>query len=149
METTRRQMLSQIAAGAGAAFFTTPGLFAEELTRTSRMAEGPFYPDKMPLDTDNDLLVLNDSITPAVGSVTHLTGKCGTAKVIRFEMHTSRFGKSTTTECTFIPIQSAAKSETRIFRVTVVSRQMLQEVITSVRSALRPIRAGRLISISR
>ena len=75
METTRRQMLSQLAVGAGTAFFTTPGLYAEELARTARMAEGPFYPDKMPLDTDNDLLVLNDSITPAVGSVTHLTGK--------------------------------------------------------------------------
>jgi len=39
------------------------------------MTEGPFYPDKLPLDTDNDLLVLNDSITPAVGEITHLSGK--------------------------------------------------------------------------
>jgi protocatechuate 3,4-dioxygenase beta subunit len=39
------------------------------------MTEGPFYPDKLPLDTDNDLIVLNDSITPAVGEVTHLGGK--------------------------------------------------------------------------
>lgn len=38
------------------------------------MTEGPFYPDKMPLDTDNDLLILNDAITPSVGEVTHLTG---------------------------------------------------------------------------
>ena len=28
----------------------------------------------MPLDTDNDLLIVNDSITPAGGEVTHLTG---------------------------------------------------------------------------
>ena len=28
----------------------------------------------MPLDTDNDLIVINDSITPAVGQITHLTG---------------------------------------------------------------------------
>lgn len=75
METTRRQMLSKVALGAGAAFFTTPGLFAEELTRTVQVGEGPFYPDKLPRDTDNDLLVLNDSITPAVGKITHLTGK--------------------------------------------------------------------------
>ena len=27
------------------------------------------------LDTDNDLLILNDAITPAVGEITHLTGK--------------------------------------------------------------------------
>ena len=59
----------------GAAFFTTPGLFAQELTRTPAQTEGPFYPDKLPLDTDNDLLVINDAITPAVGKITHLTGK--------------------------------------------------------------------------
>jgi protocatechuate 3,4-dioxygenase beta subunit len=29
----------------------------------------------MPLDTDNDLLIVNDSITPAVGQVTHLAGR--------------------------------------------------------------------------
>ncbi len=52
-----------------------PGVFAEELTRTPAQTEGPFYPDKMPLDTDNDLLVINDGITPAVGEVTHLGGK--------------------------------------------------------------------------
>ena len=52
-----------------------PGVFAEELARTPRMTEGPFYPDKLPLDTDNDLLIVNNSITPAVGEVTHLTGR--------------------------------------------------------------------------
>ena len=58
----------------GAALFTTPGLFAEELLRTPQLTEGPFYPDKMPLDLDNDLLIINDKITPAIGEVTHLTG---------------------------------------------------------------------------
>jgi protocatechuate 3,4-dioxygenase beta subunit len=29
----------------------------------------------MPLDTDNDLLLINDKITPAVGEITHLTGR--------------------------------------------------------------------------
>jgi protocatechuate 3,4-dioxygenase beta subunit len=28
----------------------------------------------MPLDTDNDLLIINDAMTPAVGEVSHLTG---------------------------------------------------------------------------
>lgn len=57
------------------AAFSTKGLFAEQLARTAAMTEGPFYPDKLPLDTDNDLLVLNDSITPAVGEITHLSGR--------------------------------------------------------------------------
>ena len=57
------------------AAFATPGLFAEELVQTSAVGEGPFYPDKMPLDTDNDLLIINDSITPAVGEITYLTGQ--------------------------------------------------------------------------
>ena len=63
-----------VAALVGTEFFTKPGLFAQELV-TPTMTEGPFYPDRLPLDTDNDLLVLNNSITPAVGEITHLTGK--------------------------------------------------------------------------
>ena len=49
--------------------------FAEELTKTPRQTEGPFYPDRLPLDTDNDLIVVNDSIDSAVGEITHLTGR--------------------------------------------------------------------------
>ncbi len=49
--------------------------FAEELARTPDQTEGPFYPDRLPLDTDNDLLIVNETITPAVGEVTHLTGR--------------------------------------------------------------------------
>src|SRR6266851_5662688 len=72
---TRRAFLSTIALGASA--FTTPGVFAEELAlaRTPGMTEGPFYPPKLPLDTDNDLIVINDAITTAVGEITHLTGR--------------------------------------------------------------------------
>jgi protocatechuate 3,4-dioxygenase beta subunit len=51
------------------------GAFAEELVRTPRQTEGPFYPDKLPLDTDNDLLIINDRITPAIGQITHLSGR--------------------------------------------------------------------------
>jgi protocatechuate 3,4-dioxygenase beta subunit len=69
----RRQFLGGMAAGA--AFFTSRGLLAEVLAITPQLTEGPFYPDKMPLDTDNDLIIVNDSITPAVGEITHLTGK--------------------------------------------------------------------------
>ena len=58
-----------------AAAFATPGLFAEELLKTPAMTEGPFYPDKLPLDTDNDLLLINDALTPAVGEITYLSGR--------------------------------------------------------------------------
>ena len=61
--------------GAGSLLFTAPGLFAEELTLTPPQTEGPFYPDKLPLDTDNDLLVVNNGITPAVGTVTRVNGR--------------------------------------------------------------------------
>ena len=73
----RRQFLQTLGTGAGLAFFTRRGLFAEALalTPTASTTEGPFYPDKMPLDTDNDLLIINDAITPAVGQVAHLTGR--------------------------------------------------------------------------
>ena len=69
----RRRFLGSLAAGA--AFFAVPGVFAQELVRTPRQTEGPFYPDKLPLDTDNDLLVINDGITPAVGEITWVSGR--------------------------------------------------------------------------
>jgi protocatechuate 3,4-dioxygenase beta subunit len=69
----RRKFLRNL--GLGAAFFTVPGAFAEELLRTPRQTEGPFYPDHLPLDTDNDLIILNNSLTPAVGQITHLSGR--------------------------------------------------------------------------
>jgi len=64
-------------AGLAAGLFAVPGLFAEQLARrTARVEEGPFYPyHRLPLDTDNDLLIVNDSITPAVGEITHLSGR--------------------------------------------------------------------------
>jgi protocatechuate 3,4-dioxygenase beta subunit len=55
-------------------FWNTPGAFAEALTATPRQTEGPFYPNKLPLDTDNDLIIVNDAITPAIGEITHLSG---------------------------------------------------------------------------
>jgi protocatechuate 3,4-dioxygenase beta subunit len=70
---SRRGFLGALALGAHA--FTARGAFAEELERTPRVQEGPFYPTKLPLDTDNDLLIINDAITPAVGEITHLGGK--------------------------------------------------------------------------
>ncbi len=70
---SRRSFLGAIASGA--ALLATGSLFADELSLTPRRTEGPFYPDVLPLDTDNDLLIVNNSITPAVGEVTHLSGR--------------------------------------------------------------------------
>src|SRR5689334_21335705 len=75
---SRRRLLGSSALAA--ALWYTPGAFAEQLTLTPRQTEGPFYPDRLPLDTDNDLLIVNDGITPAVGEVTHLTGRVLDAK---------------------------------------------------------------------
>jgi protocatechuate 3,4-dioxygenase beta subunit len=75
---TRRRFVRT--AGFAAGFFAVPGAFAEELTRaalrrTAWVTEGPFYPEKLPLDSDNDLIVVSDSITPAVGEITHVAGR--------------------------------------------------------------------------
>lgn len=59
----------------GAAMFSVPGAFAEQLILTPKQTEGPFYPDHLPLDTDNDLIIVNDGLTPAVGEITHLSGR--------------------------------------------------------------------------
>ena len=69
----RRRFIQSIGI-AGTALFGIPGLFAE-LAVTPRLTEGPFYPDKLPLDTDNDLIILNDSVTPALGEIVHLSGR--------------------------------------------------------------------------
>jgi len=69
----RRRFLGVL--GAGAVGLYVPGVFAQALVETPRQAEGPFYPDTLPLDTDNDLLILSDRITPAVGDITHLSGQ--------------------------------------------------------------------------
>ena len=69
----RRQFLSTLSLASLAALVPR-GAFAQKLLETAETTEGPFYPDKLPLDTDNDLLILNDGLTPAVGEITHLTG---------------------------------------------------------------------------
>jgi protocatechuate 3,4-dioxygenase beta subunit len=70
---SRRRFIQSL--GMGAALFAVPGAFAEALLQTPLQTEGPFYPDHLPLDTDNDLIVLNDSATPSLGVVTYLSGR--------------------------------------------------------------------------
>jgi protocatechuate 3,4-dioxygenase beta subunit len=68
----RRFFKSMAAATAG---FTIAGSLAEALTLTPQQTPGPFYPDNIPLDKDNDLLFLNDNLTPAVGTIAYVSGR--------------------------------------------------------------------------
>lgn len=61
------------AASAGLSALSSEAL--ADLVATPPMTEGPFYPDRLPLDTDNDLLIVNDAIDHAVGQITHLSGR--------------------------------------------------------------------------
>lgn len=77
---SRRNFLKSAALVSVPAFWNSPGAFAEALQLTPMQTEGPFYPDKLPLDTDNDLIIVNNNITPAIGDITHLSGKLLDAK---------------------------------------------------------------------
>ena len=50
---TRRGLIRSLTVTAAA--FSAKGAFAEALTPTARLTEGPYYPDKMPLDTDTTI----------------------------------------------------------------------------------------------
>ncbi len=62
-------------AGLATSMFSTVGAFAEALTLTPAATEGPYYPNHLPLDTDNDLIVINNALTPAVGEVGYVSGR--------------------------------------------------------------------------
>jgi protocatechuate 3,4-dioxygenase beta subunit len=71
--TTRRTFIRS--AAWIASLSAMPGYLAADLAKTPRTTEGPFYPDKLPLDTDNDLLIITDNIDSAVGTISHVTGR--------------------------------------------------------------------------
>ena len=60
---------------AGGLFFTQRGAYAQALVLTPAQTEGPYYPNNLPLDQDNDLLIINDNITPATGTVAWISGR--------------------------------------------------------------------------
>ncbi len=59
----------------GATAWYVPGVFTEQVARTPRQTQGPFYPDHLSLVTDNDPLISNDALVPVVGEVTHVSGR--------------------------------------------------------------------------
>ncbi len=48
---------------------------AAPLIATPRQSEGPFYPDRLPLDRDNDLLQFAEARERAAGTATHVFGR--------------------------------------------------------------------------
>jgi len=52
----------------------TSEIYAEALTLTPRATEGPYYPDHLPLDQDNDLVSIKDGQT-AEGVITNFGGR--------------------------------------------------------------------------
>lgn len=64
----RRMLLGALACAA------QPAL-AQGLVPTPAQTEGPFYPDRLPLDQDNDLTMVSGHCTPAAGKITDLTGR--------------------------------------------------------------------------
>lgn len=69
---SRRRLLAGL--GGGSLLLASPGLFAE-LLLTPAQTLGPFYPDQLPLDQDNDLLQVGDRPTQASGVVVQLHGQ--------------------------------------------------------------------------
>lgn len=59
---------------AALACVTQPAL-AKTMLATPAQTEGPFYPDRLPLDLDNDLVRVAGRNAPASGEITHLTGR--------------------------------------------------------------------------
>lgn len=73
---SRRRFFKQAAvAGIGSLLLNTPGVFADQLVTTPEQTEGPYYPPTLPLDTDNDLVVINSNLTAAVGQITYISGR--------------------------------------------------------------------------
>lgn len=70
----RRFLKSMAIASAG---FSLPGYLAEALTISPTVTQGPYYPlaSNIPLDKDNDLVRVNDSLTNAGGVITWIRGR--------------------------------------------------------------------------
>lgn len=59
----------------GAGGLWVPGVLAEALVITPRSTEGPYYPDHLPLDQDNDLVRCEGQEAAAMGTVASFGGR--------------------------------------------------------------------------
>ncbi|MEA3275253.1 MAG: protocatechuate 3,4-dioxygenase [Pseudomonadota bacterium] len=69
---SRRRLVRAAAVSALASLF--PGITLAALMPTPRQSRGPFYPDRLPLDRDNDLVRVEGRDGTAAGEITDLTG---------------------------------------------------------------------------
>ena len=70
---SRRRLLHSLLLTTGG--IITGSVYAEALTLTPRATEGPYYPDHLPLDQDNDLTLITGGKAPANGVVTEFGGR--------------------------------------------------------------------------
>lgn len=70
---SRRSLLRSLLLTTGG--IITSDIYAEALTLTPRATEGPYYPDHLPLDQDNDLTQIIGGKAPAGGVVTEFGGR--------------------------------------------------------------------------
>ena len=70
---SRRKLLQSLLLTTGGVI--TSSVYAESLTLTPRATEGPYYPDHLPLDQDNDLTQIIGGKAPALGTVTEIGGR--------------------------------------------------------------------------
>ncbi len=70
---SRRKLLHSLLLTTGG--IITSSVYAEALTLTPRSTEGPYYPDHLPLDQDNDLTQIIGGKAPASGVVTEIGGR--------------------------------------------------------------------------
>ena len=70
---SRRKLLRSLLLTTGG--LITSSVYAEALTLTPRQTEGPFYPDHLPLDQDNDLTQIIGGKAPATGMITEFGGR--------------------------------------------------------------------------
>jgi hypothetical protein len=104
------------AAIAGAAMFGAPGLLraAEPLPPTPQQTAGPFYPQSLPADADNDLVHVAGHAEPAKGTLTRVAGRI----LDRTGKPLSGAGNAIRTAATTMSRAAAAGRPTIIFRVS-------------------------------
>ena len=79
MLTSRRSFFAMCGA------IVLPGVSLGELIRTPWQGEGPFYPDRIPEDTDNDLVKNGYSTIEAGGNILNLMGSADSFTLRRAE----------------------------------------------------------------